>query len=289
MLLPRCWCWRGDKGHRVIMVPFFLPLLSLHNQLHQDQNNWSSVYANCMDLEQRGANTQHCCLSALTFKTPVKYQGLVVSRDGLESRHQVVWTKDLQMYHLTVCPATDGGQSPGNEPHLIIRGGRLPHPAFGPLVLWCYDVTVRLQLIGSQQTCSKDVSAFVSCLHWRWMTLLIYTAKHILFLSCCGWTSGSCQTPRRPLPTDDRFTPRRIFRIVLWAASSSEKGLQRKAATALSPSTPSLTQRSHQSPPASDPSSFLETICHSSSGADTILKRSTNLCVISSSQLIGGC
>lgn len=161
--------------------------------------------------------------------------------------------------------------------------------SFGPLVLWCYDVTVRLQLIGSQQTCSKDVSAFVSCLHWRWMTLLIYTAKHILFLSCYGWTSGSCQTPRRPLPTDDRFTPRRIFRIVLWAASSSEKGLQRKAATTLSPSTPSLTQRSHQSPPASDPSSFLETICHSSSGADTILKRSTNLCVISSSQLIGGC
>lgn len=47
---------------------FLLSLLSLHNQLHQGWNNWFSIYANGMDLERRGANTQPCCLSGVTFK-----------------------------------------------------------------------------------------------------------------------------------------------------------------------------------------------------------------------------
>lgn len=47
---------------------FLLPLLYLHNQLHQGWNNWFSIYANGMDLERRGANTQPCCLSGMTFK-----------------------------------------------------------------------------------------------------------------------------------------------------------------------------------------------------------------------------
>lgn len=47
---------------------FLLPLLSLHDHFHQGWNNWFPVYANGMDLEQRGANTQSCCLWCLTFR-----------------------------------------------------------------------------------------------------------------------------------------------------------------------------------------------------------------------------
>lgn len=78
---------------------FLAPFLSLHNQLHQGSNNWFSIYVNAMDLEHGQANTQPCCLSAVTFKMEwrVLYSSQIAGclclslSDSLEKRRQIAF------------------------------------------------------------------------------------------------------------------------------------------------------------------------------------------------------